>query len=42
MQFTFVEKNSYKRLLEIKISEKLETIAILLVHAEVQDIVYVT
>ena len=38
----FMEKKSYKSLLMIKIIEKLETIVILQVNIDVQDIVFVT
>ena len=38
---TFVEKDSQKCLLKIKIIEKFETIAILQVNTEVQHTVYV-
>ena len=37
-----MEKKSYKSLLMIKIIEKLETIVILQVNIDVQDIVFVT
>ena len=39
---TFVEINPHKNLLKIKITKKLETMVILLVHIEVQHIVLVT
>ena len=38
---TFVEKDSSKNLLKIKIIKKLETIAMLQVNTEVERIVYV-
>ena len=38
----FVEENSEKSLLMIKVIKKLETIVILCVNIEVQHIVYVT
>ena len=37
---TFAEKDSQKSLLKIKIIKKLQTIAILQVNREVQDILY--
>ena len=38
---TFVEKDSSKNLLKIKIIKKLETIVMLQVNTEVQRIVYI-
>ena len=39
---SFVEINSHKNLLKIKITETLQTIVILLVYTEVQHIIFVT